>query len=79
MGPSGYVTDLSLLENRFLRGALGLRLVAGAVVLGMEGSVAAGENAVQRDPLEACVTGGCAIPRQRIRLWSAAARLGFTF
>ena len=70
----GIFRNVSFVDNRYLRGALGLRLVAGAVVLGVEGSVAWGTNPIQSDS----VPGGTPLPTDFVRLWSAAGRLGFT-
>jgi hypothetical protein len=61
-------------DNRYLRGALGLRMVAGVVVLGAEVSLAQGKNQIQSDS-----AGGAALPENFIRLWSASGRLGFSF
>lgn len=66
----GLFHTVSFLDNRYLRSALGLRLVAGVVVLGVEGNLAWGTNAVQ---------GGAGAPKNFIRLWSGAAHLGFAF
>jgi len=71
----GVFRSISLFDNRFLRGTAGLRLVAGAVVLGVEGSVAAGTNAVQYDNL----AGGAPPPTEYVRLWSVSGRLGVGF
>lgn len=68
----GLFHSISFLDNRFLRAALGLRLVAGAVVLGVEGNLAWGTNAVASDALPS-------VPKNFIRLWGGAARLGFAF
>ena len=71
----GLFSRVAWTDNRFLRAALGLRLVAGAVVLGAEGSLAWGTNPIQQDALP----GGGATPTNFVRLWSAAGKLGFTF
>ncbi|MGZ6142331.1 MAG: hypothetical protein ACXWLM_03280 [Myxococcales bacterium] len=71
----GIFRTIQFWDNRYLRGALGLRLVAGAVVLGVEGSVAWGTNPIQSD----AVAGGSALPTDFVRLWSASGRLGFSF
>jgi hypothetical protein len=63
------------LPNAFLRGTVGLRLVAGVVVLGVEGGLAWGTNSIQSDPLP----GGAVPPKNFVRLWSSSARLGFSF
>gem|GEM_PF-537039 len=56
----GVFHTLSFFQNRFHRVSLGLRLVAGAVVLGLEGSVALGQNPIQQDAL----AGGAPTPTQ---------------
>ena len=71
----GVFHTVLLTDNRYLRAALGLRLVAGAVVLGLEGGVAWGTNPIQHDNL----AGGVAPPANYVRLWSSSATLGFTF
>jgi len=71
----GVFHNISFLKNRFYRGAVGLRLVAGAAVLALEGSVAAGTNPTQDDKLAS----GAAPPENFVRVWGAAARLGFFF
>jgi hypothetical protein len=72
---------ISMLHNRYLRGAAGVRLVSGVFVVGVEGSFAAGSNPVQDDPLPAsqCSAGSCAPPDQTVRLWTLAGRLGLAF
>ena len=77
----GVFRDVNLQDNRYLRGAIGLRLVAGAVVLGIEGAGAGGTNPIQSDSLPAaqCVAGSCKAPREYVRVWSTSARLGFSF
>ena len=70
----GVFRRISFWENRFLRGAIGLRMVAGTVVLGLEGALASGKNPVQHD----AVSGG-AIPENFVRMWSASGRFGFSF
>jgi hypothetical protein len=77
----GVFRDVNLQDNRYLRGAIGLRLVAGAVVLGIEGSGAGGTNPIQSGALPAaqCVAGSCSAPREYVRVWSTSARLGFVF
>ena len=71
----GVFRSLSFFKNRYHRFVLGLRLVAGVAVVGLEGSHAFGSNAVQSDPL----TSGAAPPSQTTKMWSAAGRLGFSF
>jgi hypothetical protein len=59
-----------LLDNRFWRAGAGARLLVGSVVLGVEGAVAWGTNAVQEAP-------GAAT--NFVRLWSLAGRFGASF
>jgi hypothetical protein len=68
----GVFHDVTFFNNRFLRAALGVRLVAGVVVLGLEGALAQGTNDIQDKPP------ATASP-QFVRVWSGAARLGFTY
>ncbi len=77
----GVFRDVNIKDNRYLRGAIGLRVVAGTVVLGLEGSGAGGTNPIQSDPMPAaqCAAGSCKAPREYVRLWSTSARLGFSF
>jgi hypothetical protein len=63
------------LPNAFLRGTVGLRLVAGVVVLGVEGGLAWGTTSIQSDPLPS----GAAPPKHFVRLWSSSAPLGLSF
>jgi hypothetical protein len=46
--------------------------VAGAVVLGVEGALAQGSNAVQDNP-------PASAPTNFVRVWSFAGRLGFNY
>jgi hypothetical protein len=64
-----------MLDNRYLRAMAGFRMVAGTVVLGVEGGVAWGTNEIQSDKLP----GNVAIPTNYVRLWSVSAKLGFGF
>jgi hypothetical protein len=66
---------VSMLKNRYHRWVLGLRLVSGVAVVGAEGSVAYGTNAVQSDPNP----DNTAPAGQRTLLWSASGRLGLSF
>jgi hypothetical protein len=68
----GVFHNVNFLDNRYLRAALGLRMVAGVVALGVEGNVAWGTNAVSSDA-------PATMPKNYVRLWSGAARLGFVF
>jgi hypothetical protein len=68
----GVFRTVSLFNNRFLRAAVGMRLVAGAVVLGVEGALAQGSNAVQDNP-------PASAPTNFDRVWSFAGRLGFSY
>lgn len=65
----GLFHTISFLDNRYLRAALGLRMVAGVLVLGVEGNLAWGTNPVEKDSAQ----------KNFIRLWSGAAHLGFAF
>jgi hypothetical protein len=74
----GLFHSISFQDNRFFRAALGFRMLAGVVVLGLEGGLAWGQNAIQSDPLAR----GEATPatdKNSVRLWSSSARLGFAF
>lgn len=71
----GVFRTVRFLDNRYARGVAGLRLVAGVVVLGVEGSYAQGFNPVQSDAL----AGGGKPPYQKLQLWSASGRLGLAF
>ena len=66
---------VKLFDNLYNRFALGLRMVAGAVVLGAEGTVAYGTNPVQSDKL----AGGAVVPTQFTRQLGASLRLGVAF
>jgi hypothetical protein len=66
---------ISLIDNRFTRLALGLRLIAGSVLLGLEGSMAFGTVPVQHDAL----AGGAAPADQTTKQYAASARLGLSF
>jgi hypothetical protein len=61
---------VTLYNNRYWRGGLGVRLVAGTLVAGVEGAVAWGTNAVQD---------GASSPVNFVRLWSLAGRIGAAF
>jgi hypothetical protein len=74
LGDDEVFRTVSMLDNRYGRGAIGCRMVAGAVVLGLEGGVALGRNAIQSDAIT-----GQDVPRQFTRVWNASARLGLTF
>ncbi len=60
-------------ENRYHRVAVGLRLVTGALLVGLEGGVAFGTNPVQHDSLP----GG--VPQQFTRVWTTSGRVGLAF
>lgn len=68
----GIFQDISFLKNRYLRGALGVRLVAGAVVLAVEGNLVQGTNAVSD-------VAPSTDPKNFVRLYSLSGRLGFTY
>jgi hypothetical protein len=65
--------SISFFDNRYQHAVLGVRLVSGKFVAGVEGGVAMGTNPIQRD----AVAGG--VPEQFTRVWSAAGRLGITY
>jgi hypothetical protein len=60
-------------ENRYHRFVVGLRLVRGVMLIGVEGGLAFGTNPVQHDP----VTAGPS--EQFTRVWTTSGRLGLTF
>ncbi|TMA26689.1 MAG: hypothetical protein E6J78_13135 [Deltaproteobacteria bacterium] len=68
----GVFRNVSFFKNRFLRAALGVRLVAGAAVFGLEGALAQGTNDIQESPPPGT-------PQQFVRVWSGAARIGFNY
>lgn len=72
---AGAFHTAGFLHNVYYRGTVGLRLLAGAAVLGLEGGFAWGMNPVQSDPL----AGGVDPPTQITRLWTASAHLGLGF
>lgn len=61
-------------DNRYLRGTLGARLAAGAIVFGVEGTMAGGRNAVQH----AAVNGGPA-SQEYVRLTTISGHFGAAF
>lgn len=63
-----------LAENRYLRGTLGVRLVTGAIVFGVEGTMSGGRNRIQHDAI-----GGGAPPDQYVRLTSLSGHFGVGF
>ncbi len=56
-------------ENRYHHVAVGVRMIAGSVLLGLEGGVAFGTNAVERN----------SSTQQFTRVWTSSARLGLAF
>jgi len=60
-------------ENRYQRFAVGVRMITGAMLLGLEGGLAFGSNPVQHD----AVAGGT--PSQFTRIWTTAGRIGLAF
>ncbi len=60
-------------ENRYHRIAVGVRMVAGSVVFGLEGGMALGTNPVQHDS----TPGG--VPTQFTRVWTTSGRVGLAF
>ena len=71
----GVFHTIRLYDNLYNRFALGLRMVAGAVVLGAEGTVAVGTNPVQSDKL----AGNAAPATQFTRQIGVSLRLGVSF
>ena len=71
----GIFRNVSFLDNRYVRAVVGLRLLAGPVVFGVEGSAAWGRNPIQSD----AVPGGAAVPTDFVRLWGASGRFGLSF
>jgi hypothetical protein len=61
-------------DNRYLRGTVGVRLLVATMVVGVEGTMAGGRNAIQHDPLS-----GAAPPEQYVRLTTISGHLGVTF
>lgn len=68
----GAFHNVSFFKNRFLRAVLGVRLVAGAAVFGLEGGLLQGTNDIQESPPPGT-------PKQFVRVWSGAARVGFSY
>lgn len=71
----GIFHNIGMFSNRYTRFALGLRAVAGAAVVGLEGNIAFGTNPVQTDALPAGVVADTQFTRQ----WGATGHLGFQF
>lgn len=71
----GIFHNIAMFENRYTRFALGLRVVAAAVVIGIEGHLAFGTNPVQTDALPA----GTIADTQFTRQWGLTGQLGFQF
>ena len=71
----GVFRTVNFFQNRYGRAVVGLRLIAGVAVVGLEGGYAWGTNAIQHDSLP----DGSAPPRQTTKLWSASGRLGLAF
>jgi hypothetical protein len=69
----GTFRAIHLWDNRYLRAAVGVRLITGVFLAGLEASWAQGTNVVQSD----AVAGGT--PEQTVRLVGMSARVGFTF
>jgi hypothetical protein len=65
--------SISFFDNRYQHAVVGLRVVSGKFLAGVEGGVAMGTNPIQRD----AISGG--VPEQFTRVWSAAGRLGITY
>jgi hypothetical protein len=64
---------ISFFDNRYHHAVVGLRIVSGMFLVGVEGSLAMGTNAIQRD----AIAGG--VPTQFTRVWSAAGRIGVSY
>ena len=62
--------DVKFWQNRYVRGAAGLRAVFAGVVLGVEGTFAQGTNAIQH---------ASGSPSQMVQLWTVSGRLGARF
>jgi hypothetical protein len=60
---------ISFWENRYHHVAIGVRMIAGSVLLGLEGGVAFGTNAVERN----------SSIQQFTRVWTSSARVGLSF
>jgi hypothetical protein len=75
LGDDGSFHALKFFQNRYGRASLGLRLLAGAAELGLEGGLAMGSNPVQAGPLAS----GAPASTQFTRLWSASAHLGIAY
>jgi hypothetical protein len=60
-------------ENRYHRFAVGVRMIAGSLLLGVEGGLAFGSNPVQHDN----APGGVA--NQYTRVWTTSGRIGLAF
>ena len=62
--------DVKFWQNRYIRGAAGLRAVFAGVILGVEGTFAQGSNPIQH---------ASPAPGQTVQLWTISARLGVRF
>ena len=71
----GVFRTVNFFQNRYLRAVVGVRLIAGVAVIGLEGGYAWGTNPIQHDLLQ----DGTEPPKQTTRLWSASGRLGLAF
>jgi hypothetical protein len=71
----GVFHNINFFQNRYLRWAAGFRLVAGAVLVAVEGSTASGTNPVQTDS----TSSGVAPPTQKTQSYAVSGRLGFAF
>ncbi|GAC1608317.1 MAG: hypothetical protein NVS4B10_23580 [Myxococcales bacterium] len=71
----GAFRPVKFFQNRYFRGTLGLRLLAGAAEVGVEGGLSMGSNPVQSGAL----AGGAPVPTQFTRLWTASAHLGLAY
>jgi len=71
--------DIHMLDNRYNRVAAGLRLVAGAAVVGLEANYAFGTNPVQYSPLSTPVNGSTTPPTQSTHMLGIDAHVGVQF
>jgi hypothetical protein len=62
--------DVKFWQNRYIRGAAGLRAVFASVILGVEGAFAQGSNPISHDS---------GAPTETVMLWTVSGRLGVRF
>jgi hypothetical protein len=75
LGDDGSFHPVKFFQNRYWRANLGLRLLAGAAELGVEGGLAMGSNPVQAGVLAS----GAQPSTQFTRLWNASAHVGIAY